>query len=39
MKRIINKIRNLFCLKRNIVFGGKTITEILKMNLENKEKK
>ncbi len=35
MKKIINRIKKLFSRKQDVVFGGKTLSEIIQMNLKN----
>ncbi len=35
---IINWIKKLFGIKNEIFFGGKSLTEIIQMNLDNKKK-
>lgn len=36
MKKIINRIKRLFNRKQELVFGGKTLSEIIQMNINNK---
>lgn len=35
---IINWIKKIFGFNNEIIFGGKSLTEIIQMNLDNKKK-